>query len=136
MGWLAMPKQTFDLTSEASVMLKQFRENERSRGSKRSLNDIVSEAIKLYCLSEQRDRADEIFEKTMEHRFQKYENRIASMVAAVGVDVCMILNEALETRAALEENARKDFKQVYDDLRMEGVALFNRHRVFKLDQIK
>jgi deoxyribodipyrimidine photolyase-like uncharacterized protein len=131
-----MPKQTFDLSGQASVMLKQYREKLKAKGSRVTYNDIVSEAIKSYCLLEQQDRADEIFEKTMEHRFQKYESRLASMVAAVGVDVCMILNETLEDRAALEENGNKDPRQVYSELREAGVSLFNRHKAFKTDVLK
>ncbi|WAH44886.1 hypothetical protein NZD89_27965 (plasmid) [Alicyclobacillus fastidiosus] len=131
-----MAKHTFELTTEASAMLKQYRENRRSLGVKVSYNDIASEAIKLYCLSQQRDRAEEIFEKAMEHRFQKFESRLASMVAAVGVDVAMILSETLETIAAYEENQGKKYQDIYQELRQEGVALFNRHRAFKLDAFK
>ncbi len=131
-----MPKQTFNLSDEASVMLKQYWEKSKEKGNKVTYNDIVSEAVKFYCLSEQHDRAEEIFEKTMEHRFQKYENRLASMVAAVGVDVCMILNETLENRAALDENRNKDPRQVYSELREEGVSLFKKHKAFRADVLK
>lgn len=131
-----MPKQTFNLSDEASVLLKQYWEKLKESGNKVTYNDIVSEAVRSYCLSEQRGRAEEIFEKTMEYRFQKYENRLASMVAAVGVDVCMILNETLEDRAALDENRNKEPRQVYSELREAGVSLFKRHKAFKVDVLK
>ncbi|WP_436664472.1 hypothetical protein ACOALA_20750 (plasmid) [Alicyclobacillus acidoterrestris] len=128
-----MAKHTFELTTEASAMLKQYRENQRSLGIKVSYNDIASEAIKLYCLSQQRDRAEEIFEKVMEHRFRKFESRLASMIGAVGVDVAMILSETLETIAAYEENQNKKPQEIYQQLRQSGLALFNAHRAFKVD---
>lgn len=131
-----MPKQTFDISLESSVLLKEFQMKQQGKGIKLTLNDMVSEAIKLYCLTEQKDRAEEIFEKTMKQLFQKYENRIASMVAAVGVDTAMILSETLENRSAYEENRNKQPEDVYQELRQEGVALFNRHRAFRLSELK
>ncbi|MFD1674157.1 hypothetical protein [Alicyclobacillus fodiniaquatilis] len=131
-----MPKQTFDISPESSTLLREYHDRRKQNGEHITLNEIVTEAIKSYCLIEQRGRAEEIFEKTMERRFQKYENRLASMIAAVGVDVAMILSETLETVAAYEENQGKSYQNIYQDLRKEGVALFNRHRAFKLDPSK
>lgn len=130
-----MPKQTFDLTVEASVLLQQYKEKMQVQESKLTLNQIVSEAIKFYCMMEQRDRAEEMFEKLMENRFRKFENRLAAMIAAVGIDVDMILVETLESREALLENRERDPKDIYTELRKEGLELFRGHRAFRLSDI-
>ncbi|MFD1673518.1 hypothetical protein [Alicyclobacillus fodiniaquatilis] len=130
-----MPKRNFNLEPRVDKLLEQYHAKQKAINPRITRQEIVNEAIKLYCLMEQRDTAEEMFEKSMEHRFQKYENRIASMIAAVGVDVAMILSETLETLAAYEENKNKAPSEVYSELRQEGVALFNRHRSFKLDSL-
>ncbi|MCF8568154.1 hypothetical protein LLE49_25855 [Alicyclobacillus tolerans] len=130
-----MPKRNFNLTTEVDRMLEQYHAKQKTIHPRITRQQIVNEAIKLYTMMEQRDRAEEIFEQVMENRFRKFENRLAAMIAAVGIDVDMILVETLEAREALLENQKVDPKVIYSELRKEGVKLFQNHKAFRMSEL-
>ncbi|SFV03625.1 hypothetical protein [Alicyclobacillus macrosporangiidus] len=127
-----MPKRNLHLTDQASVMLDQFKQSHPDR----TLGDIVSEAIVNYVLMENRNHAEQVIENIIERRLMRMESGLRTLISSVAIDVCMILYDVLEQREAerISESpgTEVDPKQIYAELREEGVALFNRKRAFQV----
>lgn len=134
MGVITMAKQTFRITDEASMLLRQNYESQKRTSKKITYDEIVSEAIKRYCLEQNKDRAERIFEVVVQDKLQRFESRMIALLAQVGIDVDMILFEILEQRMSLEDNLQKTPREVYEELRQEGVALFRRKKAFQIPE--
>ncbi|GMA66084.1 hypothetical protein [Alicyclobacillus fastidiosus] len=126
-----MPRRIFVLSDQAHEMLEDLYRRGKKRKKNTTYSELANEAIKLLALFDEKTNAEELFEKIIANRLERFENRIAGFIASIGIDVDMILHEILEQREAYEWNKNKDPKAIYDELRMLGVQLFNKKRAFQ-----
>ncbi|MFB5193157.1 hypothetical protein [Alicyclobacillus fastidiosus] len=122
-------KKTLYISDEAIRMLDEYQKGLKKRGIKISDSEVTSKAIIQFVLSESQYGEQKIND-VIENLLLKQFNRLASMIASVGVDVDMILADTLDQRSADYPDVPP--KQVMSDLRSSAMELFKSKKSFRV----